>query len=422
MSDSDSTSGTDSKERGSDAGKNKGPESIAPEALDKDASNRAAADRTDYRIVDNDQALSLMVDACLLQAAIALDTEFIRTDTFYPKPALLQIYDGRQIYLIDPLAINDFEPLRELFKSPDTIKVMHSCSEDMEVFSRLLDCYPTPLVDSQIAASLAGMDFSISYQRLVEAILAKPLDKGETRSDWLQRPLSDNQLSYAADDVLWLLDVYHVLMDQLSVLGREAWLREECDELLIRARQPIPFDQYYLKIKAAWRLDPRSLNVLRGLCAWREREARENNVPRSRIVSDTALLELSRARPQDKSSLSPIADMRHSTIRSHGAAIIDEINSTDNVGSNAYPQALQPKNHLLVRQTLKKMKQASSTAAAELKIPEGLLARKRDLEAYLFATDRGDELLGSGWRGDILVERFAPIIADYIASDNDNAG
>ena len=370
---------------------------------------------TQFVFVDNDKALAEMVAACLEQPVIALDTEFIRTDTFYPKPALLQIYDRRQIYLVDPLAIGDIEPLRVLFKSPSTVKVMHSCSEDMDVFSRLLGCYPRPLMDTQIAASIIGMDFSMSYQRLVESILDKQLDKAETRSDWLQRPLSEKQLAYAADDVLWLLDVHDHLTEQLNILGRESWMAEECEGLLLRAEQPIPFDQYYLKVKAAWRLDPKSLNTLRGLCAWREEVAREKNVPRSRVVSDAILLELSRQRPDNKPALSDISEMRHSTVRTQGDAILAVIAAAEAVDSHNYPPAMLPTGSLDARTALKSMKQAVDGAAKNLNIPEALLGRRRDLEAYLFADDSSTQLLGQGWRARILAPVLDPIVAVYQA-------
>jgi len=370
---------------------------------------------TDFVFIDSDNALAEMVAACLEQPVIALDTEFIRTDTFYPKPALLQIYDRRQIYLVDPLKITDLEPLKTLFNSPTTVKVMHSCSEDMDVFSSMLGCYPKPLMDTQVAASIVGMDFSMSYQRLVESILDKQLDKAETRSDWLQRPLTDKQLAYAADDVLWLLDVHDHLVEQLNALGREPWMTEECEGLIARAEQPIPFDQYYLKIKAAWRLDAQSLNSLRSLCAWREVVAREEDVPRSRVVTDAILLELSRQRPDNKIALSEIPEIRFATVRTHGDAILEAVAAAEAVDNESYPPAMLPTGNLEARTALKSMKQAVDSAAKNLKIPEALLGRRRDLEAYLFATEPTSQLLGQGWRARILAPVLDPIVSIYQA-------
>ena len=135
---------------------------------------------------------------------IAIDTEFIRTDTFFPILALVQIFNGESCWLIDPISISDLSPLKELLISSETLKVFHSCSEDIEVLSHTLGCYPQPIFDTQIAAALTGYGFSVGYASLVNSMLGIHVDKGETRSNWLRRPLSESQLGYAALDVIHL--------------------------------------------------------------------------------------------------------------------------------------------------------------------------------------------------------------------------
>ncbi len=360
--------------------------------------------------IDNDSSLSEMVDKCLKQSAIVLDTEFIRTDTFYPRPALIQVYDGNQVYLVDPLAITNFEPLKTLFRAQSTVKVMHSTSEDMEVFSCLLDCIPTPLVDTQIAASLAGMEYSLSYQKLVAAVIGQSLDKAETRSDWLQRPLSDRQLHYAVDDVLWLLEVYKRLMQQLTELGRVDWLQEECENLVLRAENPAPYSEYYLRVKAAWRLDAPSLNVLRSLCIWREQVAREKNVPRNRIASDAALLEMAKFRPVDKEGLSQISQLRHGNIRSGGDSMLEVIVSANAMSSDQFPVTLAALNSPETRAKMKLMKKLVTEIAEKTGLAKEMMGRKRDLEEFMFAEDRSKTLIGSGWRKGILAEKIMAVL------------
>ena len=135
------------------------------------------------------------------QAAIAVDTEFMRTDTFYPIAGLIQLGDGKTSYLIDPLAITDVAPLRELMLDEQVVKVLHACSEDLEVFECLLQVVPAPIFDTQIGAAFAGLGFSMGYANLVKTLLHTEIPKDETRSDWLQRPLSASQLKYAALDL-----------------------------------------------------------------------------------------------------------------------------------------------------------------------------------------------------------------------------
>ncbi len=147
---------------------------------------------------------------------IALDTEFIRVDTFYPIAGLLQVSDGVSTFLIDPLLIDDWQPLAQVFSNQQVVKVLHACGEDLEVFSLLTGALPVPLFDTQVAAGYLNIGFSMGYSRLVQHVLGIELPKGETRSDWLQRPLSDLQVLYAAQDTEYLVDVYQALLAQLS--------------------------------------------------------------------------------------------------------------------------------------------------------------------------------------------------------------
>ena len=147
---------------------------------------------------------------------VALDTEFMRVDTFYPIAGLIQIGDGVRAYLIDPLTIDNWQPLAALLENPAVIKVVHACSEDLEVLLRLTGSLPVPLFDTQLAAAYLNLGFSMGYSRLVQAVLDIDLPKGETRSDWLQRPLSETQVSYAAEDAVHLAEVFIRLRPRLS--------------------------------------------------------------------------------------------------------------------------------------------------------------------------------------------------------------
>ncbi len=364
-------------------------------------------------MIDSDLMLQSMVDSCMKQSAIALDTEFIRTDTFYPKPALIQIFDGQQVYLIDPLKIEDFAPLKRLLLSPTLVKVMHSCGEDMEVFSCLLGCYPKPLVDTQIAANLLGYDFSISYQRLIEATLGKVLEKTETRSNWLKRPLSSQQLNYAADDVLWLLEAYDVLTEKLDSLNRLPWLYEDCDAVLNRSEQVLDIDKYYLKVKSANRLSRPELNVFKSLCAWRESTAREQDKPRGRLLSDPVLLNLSRNRPKTAHDLSQSKDINSAVVRKFGQQIVSIITLADNRPETEHPPAMFNNSSPRVKQSLKEMKSVVLEAADTLSVPEAAIGSRKDIETYLFSIAPAKETLGRGWRGVLLSSALNKIVASY---------
>jgi len=163
---------------------------------------------------------------------LAVDTEFMRSQTYYPKAALLQVNDGENNVLIDPTANIDFSALKALFADPAITKALHSCSEDLEVFHRIFSTVPVNILDTQIAAAALGYGFSIGYGKLVEAILKIELPKSETRSDWLQRPLSQSQISYAAVDVEYLYTLAELFITALEEKNRLHWVREDCDKLL----------------------------------------------------------------------------------------------------------------------------------------------------------------------------------------------
>ena len=161
-----------------------------------------------YNFITSNQALADFCQQASQAEAIAVDTEFVRTRTLYPQLGLIQIYDGKQLVLVDPLSIDDFSSLTELLTNPNVVKILHSCSEDLETFWHAFKVMPSPIFDSQFAASIVGMGPALGYAKLVEIMLDVIVDKGESRTDWLARPLRDEQCDYAAKDVLYLFQLY----------------------------------------------------------------------------------------------------------------------------------------------------------------------------------------------------------------------
>ena len=270
---------------------------------------------------------------------VAVDTEFMRVDTFYPIAGLLQVCEGERAYLIDPLLIDDWTPFAELLQDPAVVKVLHACSEDLEVFLRLTGSLPSPLFDTQLAAGYLNLGFSMGYSRLVQAVLDIELPKGETRSDWLQRPLSETQVSYAAEDVLHLAEVYGRLQQQLSV-EKYAWVLEDGAELVANLGREIAPELAYREAKLAWKLSPQQLAVLRELCAWREREARARNQPRNRIIREHSLWPLARTQPDNLVTLARIEDMHPKTVRQDGETLLRLIKQAAATPQDEWPQAL----------------------------------------------------------------------------------
>jgi ribonuclease D len=270
---------------------------------------------------------------------VALDTEFMRVDTFYPIAGLLQIGDGVRAYLIDPLTIDNWQPLAALLENPAVVKVVHACSEDLEVLLRLTGSLPAPLFDTQLAAAYLNLGFSMGYSRLVQEVLGIDLPKGETRSDWLQRPLSDTQISYAAEDALHLAEVFVQLRPKLSD-DKYAWVLEDGAELVANLRREVDPYEVYREAKLAWKLSRAQLAVLRELCAWREREARARDLPRNRIIREHSLWPLARTQPDNLGALAKIEDMHPRTVRQDGEFLLDLIKRSGSVSPDQWPPAV----------------------------------------------------------------------------------
>ncbi|EAN8120862.1 ribonuclease D, partial [Salmonella enterica] len=270
---------------------------------------------------------------------VALDTEFMRVDTFYPKAGLIQVGEGNRAYLIDPLLIRDWQPLAELLDDPGVVKVLHACSEDLEVLLRLTGKLPQPLFDTQLAAGYLNIGFSMGYSRLVQDVLGLELPKGETRSDWLQRPLSDTQVSYAAEDAVHLAELFSALRPRLSD-DKYAWVLEDGAELVAQLRREVEPETLYRDVKLAWKLNPQQLAVLRELCAWREREARSRDLPRNRVLREHSLWPMAKSQPDNLSALAKIDDMHPRTIRQDGQFLLDLIKRAASLPPEQWPQAL----------------------------------------------------------------------------------
>ncbi|MCU1768635.1 ribonuclease D [Pseudomonas protegens] len=313
---------------------------------------------------------------------VALDTEFMRVDTFYPIAALLQIGDGQRAYLIDPLTIDNWQPLAALLENPAVVKVVHACSEDLEVLLRLTGSLPAPLFDTQLAAAYLNLGFSMGYSRLVQEVLGIDLPKGETRSDWLQRPLSETQVSYAAEDAVHLAQVFTELRPRLSE-DKYRWVLEDGAELVANLRREVDPYEVYREAKLAWKLSRAQLAVLRELCAWREREARARNLPRNRIVREHALWPLAKTQPDNLSALAKIEDMHPRTVRQDGEFLLDLIKRTASVGPDQWPPAVPEPLPIEAAALLKRLKAVGQVQAERLGIAPEVMLRKKTLESLL---------------------------------------
>lgn len=305
---------------------------------------------------------------------LALDTEFIRTNTFFPLPGLYQVASAGQVYLIDPLAIEDWTPFVDVLSRSDVVKIMHACQEDLELLHHHLGVVLSGLFDTQFAHAFVSDQFSLSYARLVEARLGVSLDKHETRSDWLARPLSDKQIAYAVEDVVHLEALYDGLREDLESAGKIAWCMEE---MSARASYKVPEPrQYFKNMKKAWHLAPQQLAVLQELCAWREAKAVSENVPRNRVVWDEHLLQFAQVEQLDMGEIS--ASMPRGIAHKYGPELI--MSHVSGTQQTLLPQPLARPLTSSQGAIVKRLKEAGAEVARELSLAPELLCRKRELE------------------------------------------
>ena len=358
-----------------------------------------------FEWVDSDQRLTALCAQWRQQEAIALDTEFIRSRTFFPDIGLLQVADQQGSYLIDPLAIDDKQALQAFLSDNNVTKVIHSCSEDLDVFRRYLSVLPTPLFDTQVAAAFAGYGASISYANLVNETQGHVIPKQETRSDWLQRPLSQSQLEYAALDVFHLLAIYQQLKASLLSKQRLSWFETDCEKIVQAKTKDDDFSEYYLRVKAAWKLNSQQLAVLQHLCEWREQEVRKLNIPRNRLVKDGCLWDMAYRLPESKKQLSRIRELHPRFIEKYSQHCLKIIQDIAEQQSMHLPTLPAPLNAAEVT-LFKALKSLVVELAEKLSMPPELLARKKDLEFLVRSAQDGAAInlphSLQNWRRDII--------------------
>ena len=336
--------------------------------------------------------------------AIGLDTEFIRERTYWPRLALVQMAVGDEILLVDPLVPGMAAALAAWLDAPGVLKVMHSASEDLVAFKYTCGTLPRPMYDTQIAAALDGFGASMGYQKLVEQVTGVALAKGETRSDWLRRPLSAAQLEYAADDVRHLAALHQATEAKLRELGRETWLAEDVERLLGNAAREEGETWPHLSMRSAQFLDAAGQRRLLRLLRWRDRYAREHDHPRSWVLDNELAATLSRDPPADADALQKRLDATPKSPRRLGPAIWQAL-STPLPDEDSMPAPAADPD----RNALKRLQDAVARRSAELALPDGVLASRRHLEALLEGA--GWPVPLQGWRRGELESTLAPLLA-----------
>ncbi len=357
-----------------------------------------------HPLIETNTALAQFCDLIKDSDFIAVDTEFMRENTFWPELCLIQVADREHAAAIDPMAPGiDLKPLLDLLvDNEEMLKVFHAGGQDVEIIFNLTGKTPHPIFDTQIGQMALGQAEQVGYSNLVEAWLGLQLDKGARFTDWSRRPLDKRQIDYAIGDVTHLAKIFPMMLDRLIKTGRGHWLDEEMEKLADPANYNVDPEKAWQRIKIPSR-KPDVLGRLKALAAWREREARSKNLPRGRIVKDETLGDLAAHPPKDQDGLGRVRGLS-ATWRTNdiGARLIDALSNAKPLDKDDMPDRAPRgpglgKEGALVADLLKLL---LKIRARELNVAARLIARSEELEA-LAAGSRADMAMMRGWRYEV---------------------
>lgn len=366
-----------------------------------------------YRYIDTQQALEQLCAQYNKAPLLVLDTEFVRERTYHAALGLIQAYDGEVLALIDPLAIEDLSSFWALLDAQHITKVVHAGSEDFEVFRHYAKVNVSPLFDSQVAAALVGLGPSLGYAKLVHEFCDIELDKGESRTNWLARPLSDAQLSYAANDVYYLYQLYAPLLARLKEAGKETICQQECARLATKTSYK-PAIEKYLDISNAWQLNQQQLAVLQCLAAWRQNEAVKRNLAQGFIVKDSELYLIAKNLPNSLNGLRAIDGIHPMAIKRHGKALLTQISA--GLSAQELPaQIVRLIDYPKYKKTFKAIKGLVEEVATDVDIPKEMIASKKlihEVLSYHWHQSPQHELpvMKTSWRHELLGDKLEALL------------
>jgi ribonuclease D len=344
-------------------------------------------------VITTQKELETVLAAFEKSSFVTVDTEFIRETTFWPILCLIQMAAPGVTALIDPLSPDiNLAPFFRLMANEAVVKVFHAARQDIEIIVHLGDLVPHPVFDTQVAAMVCGFGDSVSYDQLVQRVTGARLDKSSRFTDWRHRPLSDKQLDYALADVTHLIEVYQHLSAELERENRAHWLNEEMDVLTSRETyDPHPEDAWK-RLKMRLR-KPQELAIVQAVAAWREREARERDVPRGRVLKDDAIYEIAQQAPRDAAALGKLRTTPKGWERSSTAtALLAAVNTALSLPKDQMPKL--PKNF--------QPPEGSSAAAELLKVLLRIIAEKQGVASKVLASsDDIDRIAAEGEEADV---------------------
>ena len=351
--------------------------------------------------------LEAFVERAKKSKVLAIDTEFLREKTYYPKLCLLQMGTGDESVIIDPFEC-DIAAVKPLLEDEGIVKLFHSGHQDIEIMLYELDCIPQPLFDTQVAAALLGQVQQIGYASLVHQICGVKLKKTDSFTDWSARPLSESQIDYALDDVVYLPQMYEQMTASLEEKGRLGWLDAEFEEMLKPETYMPDEREMFRRLKHVGQLSRRQMAAAREMAAWREIEARKRNLPRRWVLTDEQIVESCRREPQTIDDLFMVRGIRERLTTADAREVISLVRSALDSAPDTWPELkTSPKSERNVDVQVEMLMSIVRMKARENDIAIPTLASSSDLTSLARGHYEGNPLM-KGWRkeivGDDLVE------------------
>jgi len=337
-----------------------------------------------YQLIETQNQLNTFVEQIKSKPILAIDTEFMRRRTLYPEVALIQVFDGEHLALIDPLAELSLFDFWEILKDPAVLKVLHSPSEDIEVFQKYAGFVPAPLFDTQFALQLLGEGNCMGFALMVKELLGIEIDKSESRTNWLQRPLTKKQLDYAAADTFHLLPCFELIIERINEADLFDIVINESELIANKRAFQTPDDLLYKDIKNAWQLKPHELAVLKELAVWRRNKAIRKNLALNFVLKEHNMTEIAKRGPSSLNSLRQIPGVESMEVNRSGVEILKCIETAKAMPEELHPPVLKRLiDFPSYKKVAKDIKQKVTKVAKEHNIPEDVMASKKQVNQLI---------------------------------------
>ena len=366
-----------------------------------------------YTPITDQDTLNDFYNKCKTEKVLAVDTEFIRDSTYYPSLCLIQIAGINFAAAIDPLAKLDMSPIWELLLNKNILKVFHAGRQDIEIFFGLMGEIPTPIYDTQIAAMFCGLGDQVSYESLVNNFLGLSVNKEHQFTNWLQRPLSKNQINYAISDVTHLINIFPLIRKAIKDNNREEWVTKELEHLSKKGLYKVKADEVWKKIKLK-NSNPQMLNLLKYLAYWRENECKKRNIPRNRLIRDDVLINISFSKPKTISELKKIRAIPKNLSNDDFSQILEVIDKAEKVRREEWPLISTSTSPQISKSSLELLKILLKYCSEENGLAEKVIANTDDLKSILEGQKKNMKVF-TGWRNKIFGEMALSLLNGKLA-------